>query len=113
MIVFICECLGAGWLSCVGCLVCFFVRAGVFLCAYACVCFYYVVVFLSQATTGKLKEEIKVLEAKLQQTIQDNAKALSVPLSEKILAMNEVDTVQNCALDIVLCSSKNFWEADI
>jgi hypothetical protein len=73
-----------------------------------CCCF-----FLTQATTGKLKEEIKVLEAKLQQTIQDNAKALSVPLSEKILAMNEVDTVQNCALDIVLCSSKNFWEADI
>jgi len=57
---------------------------------------------LTQATTGKLKEEIKVLEAKLQQTIQDNAKALSVPLSEKILAMNEVDTVKNCALDIIL-----------
>ena len=47
MIVFICECLGAGWLSFVGGLVYFSVRAGVFLCAYACVCFDYVVVFLS------------------------------------------------------------------
>ena len=92
----------------------------IFLCVQVCFCVrmrLFVLTFrrfsLTQATTGKLKEEIKVLEAKLQQTIQDNAKALSVPLSEKILAMNEVDTVKYCALDIIPYSSKNFWEADI